>query len=147
MRHCSLVQTSCESCVYFDFIHSSVLMICRFMIQSCPTLICVVIKYFFHEVYYHRHIITMHECIKYKDALLYIFVYKKLCTISTTVASYVYQLTTYSLSHMERSGNYYLRNKWPPETTVFVDSSIACFNPHVRSTIWLKTSRSILCQL
>ena len=68
-RKSSLVRTFRKSCVHFEFIHSSLHMTCKFTIQSCPTLFCVVIKYFFHEVYYHRDIVTMHEYIKHKDAL------------------------------------------------------------------------------
>ena len=33
-----MVQTFCESCVHFDFTHSSVHMTWRFVIQGCPTL-------------------------------------------------------------------------------------------------------------
>ena len=37
-RESSLVQTFCESCVHFDFTHSSIHMNWRFVIQGCPTL-------------------------------------------------------------------------------------------------------------
>ena len=37
-RQSSLVQPFCESCVHFDFIHSSVHMTQRLVIHSCPTL-------------------------------------------------------------------------------------------------------------
>ena len=34
----SWVQTFCQSCVHFDFVHSSVHMTRQFVIQGCPTL-------------------------------------------------------------------------------------------------------------
>ena len=42
-RESSLVQTFfCEFCVQLDITHPSVHMIRRFVIQGCPTLICIV---------------------------------------------------------------------------------------------------------
>ena len=62
-----------------------------FMIQGCPTLICIVVKYFFHEVYT---IGTLLQCMNVSNTRMHYYLHIKNCgqtvIISTTVASYAY---------------------------------------------------------
>ena len=48
-RGSSFVVIFCKSCVHFDFTQLAIHMIQRFMIQGCPTLICI----FWCKVYYY----------------------------------------------------------------------------------------------